>query len=81
MRTKLGVDKVSIQFGRLTVAGNQTTTVVANPEIDSSVDVSVIMTPHENVSITPIEQTSDTFLVTTSDTAAATADFLITSTS
>jgi len=81
MNTKLGVDRVVLQFGRMTVAADQSSVVVADPLVDSTVNVGVVMTPHSNVSITPHKQTSDIFNVITSDTADGTADYLIASTS
>jgi hypothetical protein len=65
----------------MAVAADQTSIVAADPAIDSSKDVSVVMTPHENVSLSIHKQTADVFLVITSDTADATADYLITSSS
>ena len=81
MRTKLTVDTFIIQRGRMTVAADQTSVVVADPEIDSTKDVAVVMTPHENVSLSVHKQTADVFLVITSDTADATADYFIASSS
>ena len=77
MRTKLGADKIVLQFGRMTVAADQSSVVAADPMIDSSVNVAVVMTPHTNVSTTPHKQTDDIFSVVTSDTADGTADYQI----
>jgi hypothetical protein len=81
MRTKIGADKVVIQFGQMTVAADQSSAVAADPAVDTTVDVAVVMTPHENVSVSVHKQSSDIFSVVTSDTADGTADYLIVSTS
>ena len=81
MRAKLGANKVILQFGRMTVAADQSSVIAADPLVDSTTSVGVVMTPHTNVSITPHKQSSDIFLVITSDTADGTADYLIASTS
>ena len=81
MRTKLGADKIVLQFGSMNVAADQSSVVVADPLVDSTKDVSVVMVSHANVSITPHKQSSDVFLITTSDTADVTAQYLIASTS
>lgn len=72
--------EVVLQFGRMTVEPDASSVLVADPLVDESVDIAVVMIPHENVSITPHKQSSEIFLITTSDTAAATVDYLIAST-
>lgn len=81
MRAKIGADRIVLQFGSMNVAADQSSVVAADPLVDSTKDISVVMAPGANVSITPHKQSSDIFLITTSDTADVTAQYLIASTS
>ena len=81
MRAKLGVDTFVLQRGSMTIAADQSSVVAADPAIDLTEDVAVVMIPHENVSLSVHKQAADVFLVITSDTADATADYLIASSS
>lgn len=81
MRSFAGTRKISIQYGKMSVNGDGSSSIVANEDIDSTVDVAVVMTPVTNVSITPHKQSEDVFLVTTSDIVDTTTNYLIVSTS
>lgn len=81
MRVKLGTTSFVLQRGSMNVAADGSSVVVADPAIDTTGDVAVVINPHGNVSVSPHKQTADIFLVTTSDTADTTADYLIASTS
>jgi len=79
MRTKLGVDGVTIQFGTVTVTppvAGVGTTVAIDPAISGT--IACVSTPRANVSLfTGISGGNATF--ETSDTAAVTCDYIIAS--
>jgi len=79
MRTKLGIDSITIQFGTVVVTppvAGVGTTVPIDPAISGT--IAPVATPRSNVSLfTGVSGGNATF--ETSDTAAVTCDYIIAS--